>query len=44
MRFHCGIFVCCKALVIFFKFMLQCSFVFLFTYYKYFETTARLLS
>ena len=28
----------------YFKFMLQCSFVFLFTYYKYFGTTARLLS
>ena len=26
------------------KFMLQCSFVFLFTYYKYFGTTDRLLS
>lgn len=28
----------------YFKFTLQCSLVFLFTCYKYFETTARLLS
>lgn len=28
----------------YFKFMLQCSFVFLFSYYKYFGTTALLLS
>lgn len=28
----------------YFKFMLQCLFVFLFTYYKYFNTTTRLLT